>query len=72
MLMMHVNRLVNSAYLSQLGSRSSLTMISTIVGASGREYIQGEVLQRDPRNNNSCIFKAGYVPRLQIPNCQPS
>lgn len=58
---MYFNRLAHTAYLSRLGSRTSLRMASTILGASGREYIQGEVLQRDPKDNKPRIFKAGYV-----------
>ncbi|AEO58481.1 kinase-like protein [Thermothelomyces thermophilus ATCC 42464] len=56
---MYFNRLAHTAYLSRLGSRNSLRMASTILGASGREYIQGEVLQRDPKDNKARIFKAG-------------
>ncbi|KAL2192951.1 kinase-like protein [Corynascus similis CBS 632.67] len=55
---MYLNRLAHTAYLSRLGSRNSLRLASTVLGASGREYIQGEVFQRDPKDNKPRIFKA--------------
>jgi hypothetical protein len=54
---MLLNRL---AYQISPISRIGIRMASTIVGKSGRVYIQREVLQerKDPRLN---IFKAEYV-----------
>jgi hypothetical protein len=36
-------------------------MASTIVGKSGRVYVQGEVLQRHREDHKLSVFKAEYV-----------
>lgn len=37
-------------------------MASTIVGKSGRVYVQGEVLQQHREDHKLSVFKAEYVP----------
>lgn len=43
---MHLNRLACHTLFGRLAYRTSIRMASTIVGKSGRVYVQGEVLQR--------------------------
>jgi hypothetical protein len=54
-------------------SRIITRMASTIVGQSGRKYIQGSVLQRHPNSPELSVYQAEYVfssmstsPRLAI------
>ncbi|KAI9711553.1 MAG: hypothetical protein M1820_002118 [Bogoriella megaspora] len=38
--------------------RTSIRMVSTIVGKSGRKYIQGELLQHHPKDHMLSVFRA--------------
>jgi hypothetical protein len=58
---MALNRLAYYSPFSRLAYRTSIRMASTIVGKSGRVYVQGEVLQRHREEHKLSIFKAMYV-----------
>ena len=45
----------------RLAHRTSIRMASTIVGKSGRVYVQGEVLQRHREDHKLSVFKAEYA-----------
>lgn len=40
--------------------RASVRMVSTILGASGRQYVRGEVLHKN-EDGKPTIFRATYV-----------
>ena len=58
---MFLNRLTCYTTSSRLAYRTSIRMASTIVGKSGRVYVQGEVLQRHRQDHELSVFKAEYV-----------
>jgi hypothetical protein len=58
---MPFNRLACPTLFSVLAYRTSIRMASTIVGKSGRVYVQGKVLQRHREDNNLSVFKAESV-----------
>jgi serine/threonine protein kinase len=58
---MSLNRLACYTPLSRLAYRTSIRMAFTIVGNSGRVYVQGEVLQRHREDHKLSVFKAEYV-----------
>jgi hypothetical protein len=58
---MPLNRIAYHASFTRLGHHTSSGMASTIVGASGRVYVQGEVLRRHHQDDKLSIFKAEYV-----------
>lgn len=50
--------------ISRLAYRTNIRMASTIVGKSGRVYVQGEMLQRHREDDKLSVFKAEYVLNL--------
>lgn len=58
---MFLKLLAFHAPLSALAYRTSIRMASTVVGKSGRVYVQGEILQRHREDQNLNVFKAEYV-----------
>ena len=52
------NKLAHHALLRQLGCQTSTKMASTVVGKSGRAYVEGELLRR--RRDDRNTFKAEY------------
>lgn len=58
---MPLSRLTCHRPFRPLASRSIIRMASTIVGSSGRKYIQGEVLQRHHHDPKLGVFKAKYI-----------
>src|SRR5438105_130138 len=58
---MPLNRVACYTPFSRLAYRTSIRMASTIVGKSGRVYVQGEVLQRHREDHKLSVFKAEYV-----------
>lgn len=58
---MSLNRLAYHTPRSRHVYRTSIRMASTIVGQSGRVYVQGEVLQRNRKDHKLSIFKTQYV-----------
>ncbi|KAI0439081.1 kinase-like protein [Xylaria telfairii] len=55
---MALNRLVWNVPFSHLAHHRGIRRASTIVGESGRVYVQGEVLQRHREDHNLSIYKA--------------
>ena len=53
-------QLASRAPFKQLACRTSIRMASTIVGKSGRVYVQGELLHRHHKDHKFSIFKAEY------------
>ena len=53
-----LNKLAHHALLRQLGYRTSTKTASTVVGKSGRAYVEGEVLRHRREDRNT--FKAEY------------
>lgn len=58
---MPFNRLACHTSFSRLAYRTSIRMASTVVGKSGRVYVQGEALQRHCEDHKLSVFKAEYV-----------
>jgi len=58
---MLLSRLARNTALGRLPYGTSIRMASTIVGESGRVYVQGEVLQRYGKDYKLSVFKAKYV-----------
>ena len=56
---MSLNRLACNTTFGRL-AYPSIRMASTIVGKSGRVYVQGEVLQRHREDHKLSVFKAEY------------
>ena len=57
---MPLNRLASYTRFSRFAYRTSIRMASTIVGKSGRVYVQGEELQRHREDHKLSVFKAKY------------
>ena len=57
---MSLNRLACYSPFSRLAYRTSIRMTSTIVGKSGRVYVQSEMLRRHREEHKLSIFKAEY------------
>ncbi|KAI0189918.1 protein kinase [Xylaria flabelliformis] len=55
---MPLNRLARDIPFSRLAHRTGIRNVPTIVGQSGRVYLQGEVLQRHREDHNLSVFKA--------------
>ncbi|KAK3943485.1 kinase-like protein [Diplogelasinospora grovesii] len=55
---MPLNRLASHTPFSRHAYRTSIRLASTIMGKSGRVYVQGEALQRRRENPNFGVFKA--------------
>ncbi|KAK5654709.1 hypothetical protein OQA88_7033 [Cercophora sp. LCS_1] len=55
---MHLNRLASHRLVSRIAHRASIRMASTIVGTSGRVYVQGEVVRRHREDDKLSVFKA--------------
>lgn len=58
---MSLNRIACHKPLSRIAYRTSIRMASTIVGKSGRVYVQSEVLQLHREDRKLSVFKAEYV-----------
>jgi hypothetical protein len=58
---MPLNRLACHTPFSRLAYRTSIRTASTIVGKSGRLYVQDKVLQRHREDHKLSVFKAKYV-----------
>jgi hypothetical protein len=52
---------LNRLAFNRLAYSTSIRMASTIVGKSGRVYVQGEALQRHGKDHKLSVFKAEYV-----------
>lgn len=50
----------------RLAYHRSIRMASTIVGKSGRVYVQGAMLQRHREDHKLSVFKAEYVPNASL------
>lgn len=61
---MRLNRLAYHTLFGRQAYRTSLRASSTIVGKSGRVYVQGEVLQRHHEYHKLSVVKAEYVSTL--------
>lgn len=58
---MLLNRLTRYPPIGRLANCASIRMASTIVGASGRSYVQGGVLRRHPEDEKLSVFEAQCV-----------
>jgi hypothetical protein len=58
---MPLNRLACHKPFSRLAYRTCIRMASTIVGKSGRMYVEDKVLQRHREDDKLSVFKAEYV-----------
>lgn len=63
---MSLKRLSCHTPFARLAYRGSIRMASTIVGKSGRVYVQGEVPQRHRQDHKLSVFKAEYVPNSSL------
>lgn len=61
---MALHRIAYYTPFSRLAHRTNIRMASTIVGKSGRVYVQGEMLQRHREDEKLSVFKAEYVLNL--------
>ncbi|ORY16959.1 kinase-like domain-containing protein [Clohesyomyces aquaticus] len=57
---MLLNRLAHPTIFKRVSLRSAIRMVSTLVGQSGRVYVQGELIQRHREDEKLNIYKAEY------------
>lgn len=59
--LMRLNRLAWHTQARWLAHSATARMAPAILGASGRMYLQGQMLQRHPKDERLSVFKAEYV-----------